>query len=294
MCFYELSDSHIYFPVKNSSEKNLFVSAFSGCVVVGTINGFTYSENIFFFKTDNNENILNCRKFISDIIVYIIIREKEFQTQKFSFECKAAKAGAAACKTYFCKGENNNAGEIYFHQDHILLSFYQSIDNADVLLFTLTVHQFLSFLESLCECIIFSLTFKNLHILFLKSLVKDCLLAEAGAKDVGLFAGSQRADQSDKFATQLRKRYKFLKTLKNNESELNLYISSFITLNINHNTVNSNAILKSFFHFYYVTLQDLCFIQHMSTAALPLAEKPGTVLSKTTNEAVLVLEQDDD
>jgi hypothetical protein len=32
----------------------------------------------------------------------------------------------------------------------------------------------------------------------------------------------------------------------------------------------------------------------MSTAALPLAEKPGTVLSKTTNEAVLVLEQDDD
>ena len=144
-----LKDSHIVLRVKNSScrNQNLYLSAFTGFVVIGTLEGFNFPKNSLAISVDNLREL---RLEIQNLI--------SFFTSNQNKEPEISCLG-----DYFWKGEVND--EIQ------MVSYFKK----DCLLFTINIKELFSIAKCLSKVLFFSFLFKDFEILFFQSLLKDCL-----------------------------------------------------------------------------------------------------------------------
>jgi|688.fasta_scaffold303642_1 hypothetical protein len=144
-----LKDSHIALRVQNSSCKNqnLYVGAFSGFVVIGTLEGLNFSKNSLVISVDNLEKL-----------------NLEIQNLLSFFASNQCKESEPSCfEDFFWRGEIKDGIQtvFYYKNKHFL--------------FTININELISITKCLSKVIFFSFLFKDLEILFFQSLLKDCL-----------------------------------------------------------------------------------------------------------------------
>lgn len=144
-----LSDSHIVLNVKNSStnDQNLFVSAFSGFVIIGTLESVNFSKRIVQIST---KNLIELELELRDLNSF-------FTSNKDSSEPQKSGLGE-----YTWKGETANELK--------KVSYYKN----ELLLFTIDIEDLLSVTDCLSKVLIYTFLFKDLEISFFEFVLKDC------------------------------------------------------------------------------------------------------------------------
>lgn len=144
-----LKDSHIALRVQNSSCKNqnIYVGAFSGFVVIGTLEGLNFSKNSLVISVENLEKLT-----------------LEIQNLLSFFASNQCKESEISCLgDFFWRGEIKDGIEtVYYYKNNHFL-------------FTINIDELISITKCLSKVIFFSFLFKDLEILFFQSLLKDCL-----------------------------------------------------------------------------------------------------------------------
>jgi hypothetical protein len=142
-----LKDSHIVFMVPNSSGKKLnpYVGAFSGFVVIGTLEGFSFSKNSLEISIDNLREL---RLEIHNLISFFTSNKNK----ESEISCLGDFFGKVKLKTR---------------------SKQFSTTKKDRFLFTINIKELFSITK--CRWKVPFFLFKDFEILFFQSLLKDCL-----------------------------------------------------------------------------------------------------------------------
>lgn len=142
-----LKDCHIVLNIKSSFE-NLFVSAYSGFIIVGKVENLNFSEKSLIIAVNK------LPQFLSEVenLITFLLSNKE--TSELNLSCFG---------NYSWNGQTEN---------HVkTISYYQS----DLLLFSFRIDELFSITNCFLKVVFYSFLFKDFEILFFESVVNDCL-----------------------------------------------------------------------------------------------------------------------
>lgn len=196
-----LKDCHISLSVKSKSEtnSNLFVSSCSGFVVIGALENLAFSKKSLVIPIKKlKEFKLEVKKLISFLLSNI--ESNEAQISHFG--------------NYSWSGQTEN--------DIKTVCYYQK----ELLILKIDVEELFSITYCFSKVVFHSFLFKDLEILFVETIVRDCLNGDL-----------------------------LLKNLEESEDYLAVYITNFVCKNKDGISINTKTILKNIFIHYNEDIQ---------------------------------------